>query len=301
MISVIVPVKDEARSLPILLSELRQVLRSIQKTHEIIFVNDGSRDDTGAVLDRLARGDGRIRVFHFRANFGKSDALAFGWSQAKGEILAMLDADLQDDPKDIPRLLYTLEKGFDLVSGWRKRRQDTLSKRISSYCFNIGTRLLSGVPLHDYNCGLKVMTAAVAKNLQLHGELHRFIPILAAKQKYRVTEQPVTNRARRFGTSKFGIGRSWRAIIDLLTVLFLTHYEGKPAHFFGLYGFLLTAIGFVMNSYVTYIRLTTGTVGHRTPLLLAGILLMVIGVQLVCVGLIAELVTSVSRKEKDYL
>lgn len=298
MISVVIPVKSEAESLPILYTELLDVVKKLG-SYEIIFVNDGSIDNTRSILDSFR--NQHVRVFQFRANFGKSEALAYGLSQAKGEIIVTLDADLQDNPNDIPKLIAKLNSGYDLVVGWRRNRRDSFEKRLSSTLFNAGTRFLSGVPLHDYNCGLKVMRRSVAKALHLHGELHRFIPILASKLKYRVTELPVTHRPRRFGMSKFGVGRSWRAIIDLLTVLFLTHYEGKPAHFFGLYGFLLTLTGFVINAYITYIRITTGNIGHHTPLLLAGILLMILGVQLISVGLIAELVTSLSRKEKDYL
>src|SRR3989344_722584 len=301
MLSIVIPVKDESESLPPLYDELVAVAKSLRGPYEILFINDGSTDGSRQVLDALARRNPYVRIVHFRANFGKSEALAFGLARVKGEIIITLDADLQDNPNDIPKLLSKLRDGYDLVVGWRKERKDTANKRMSSLLFNVGTRLLSGVALHDYNCGLKVMKRSVARELHLHGELHRFIPILAAKLKYRVTELPVAHRRRRFGTSKFGLGRSWRAIIDLLTVLFLTHYEGKPAHFFGLYGFSLTSIGFVMNAYVTYIRVTTGSVGHHIPLLLAGILLMVIGVQLISVGLIAELVTSMSRKKQDYV
>lgn len=301
MTSVVIPVKNEAQSLPTLYQELVTVLKKISPSYEIILVNDGSTDNSKNVLESLTKRDSHVRIFHFRANFGKSEALAFGLARAKGETIITLDADLQDNPNDIPKLLKKLNEGYDLVVGWRINRKDTLDKRLSSFFFNLGTHMLSRVRLHDYNCGLKVMRRTLGRQLHLHGELHRFIPVLAAKLKYRVTELPVAHRKRRFGTSKFGLGRSWRAIIDLLTVLFLTHYEGKPAHFFGLYGFLLTFIGFVMNAYVTYIRITTGNVGHHVPLLLAGILLMMIGVQLISVGLIAELVTSLSRRKPEYL
>lgn len=301
MLSVVIPVKNEARSLPTLYQELTNVLKKISPSHEIIFVNDGSTDTSKNILESLTKRDSHVRAFHFRANFGKSAALSYGLSQTKGEIIVTLDADLQDDPNEISKLIVKLQSGYDVVVGWRKARKDTIDKRLSSFLFNLGTRVLSGVNLHDYNCGLKVMKREVAQKLHLHGELHRFVPILAAKLKYRVTELPVNHRKRRFGISNFGLGRSWRAVIDLLTVLFLTRYEGKPAHFFGLYGFLLTSIGFLMNGYVTYVRVTTGTVGHHIPLLLAGILLMVVGLQLISVGLIAELVTSVSRRETNYL
>lgn len=301
MISIVVPVKNEAQSLPIIYDELLGVLKTLQEPYEMLFINDGSTDNTNVVLESIARKSKYVRVTHFRANFGKSAALGYGLSRAKGNIVVTLDADLQDNPSEIPMMIKKLKEGYDLVVGWRKQRSDTLTKRISSCLFNSGTRFLSGVNIHDYNCGLKVMTRDVAGKLHLHGELHRFIPVLVSKLKYRVAETPVSHRRRRFGISKFGMERSWRAIIDLLTVLFLTHYEGKPAHFFGLYGFLLTLIGFVFNAYVTYIRLTTGTTGHHIPLLLAGILFMMIGIQLISIGLIAELVITSSQRETEYV
>ena len=301
MISIVIPVKNEAESLPIIYEELLRVLRTLQEPYEMLFINDGSTDKTKEVLESIARKTKHVSVTHFRANFGKSAALGYGLFRAKGNIVITLDADLQDNPSDIPSMINKLKEDYDLVVGWRKHRRDSAGKRFSSYLFNMGTRLLSGINLHDYNCGLKIMRRNVARQLHLHGELHRFIPILAAKLKYRVVEVPVRHRPRRFGISKFGMERSWRAIIDLLTVLFLTHYEGKPAHFFGLYGFFLTLIGLVCNAYVTYIRLTTGTTGHHIPLLLAGILFMMIGIQLISIGLIAELIITSSHREPEYL
>lgn len=300
MLSFIIPVKDEASSLPILYTELLSVVKLLHQPYEILFINDGSSDDSKKILDGFKKKNSRVSVTHFRANFGKSEALAHGLTQSRGDIVITLDADLQDNPSDIPLLLAKLKEGCDLVVGWRKIRNDKLSKQFSSLLFNGGTRWLSKVNLHDVNCGLKVMKAEVARQLHLHGELHRFIPILASKLKYRVMEVPVRHRARRFGSSKFGIGRSWRAIIDLFTVLFLTHYEGKPAHFFGLLGFSFAFLGFIFNAYVTYIRLTTGSTGNHIPLLLAGILLMVMGLQLISIGLIAEMITHYSKHKPTY-
>lgn len=297
MLSFIIPVKDEAASLPFLYDELLALTKAMRQPYEILFVNDGSSDDSREILDVLSAKNRHVRVTHFRANFGKSEALAYGCSRSRGNIIITLDADLQDNPSDIPVLLEKLNEGYDLVVGWRRKRHDSAGKRLSSFLFNAGTRWLSKVILHDYNCGLKVMRRGVAGQLHLHGELHRFIPVLAAKLKYRVAEVPVRHRPRRFGISKFGYGRSWRAIIDLLTVLFLTHYEGKPAHFFGLFGFILAFIGLVFNTYVTYIRITTGTTGHHIPLLLAGILFMMIGIQLISIGLIAEMIIHYYNKK----
>lgn len=301
MISIVIPVKNESESLPMLYQELREVLRTIDQPHETVFVNDGSTDNSRKILDSLAKSNRRVRIFHFRANFGKSAALAFGFGQARGDTIITLDADLQDNPADIPALLAKFQQGFDLVVGWRKKRHDDWKKLISSKIFNIGTRLLSGVKLHDYNCGLKILRSDIAKRLELHGELHRFIPVLVAKLKYRVSEVPVHHRRRRYGKSKFGLERGWRGMIDLLTVLFLTHYEGKPAHFFSLIGFFFFGVGFVFDAYVALLRIYTGTTQAHLPLLLAGILFIMVGIQLISIGLIAELVITHSRQKQDYL
>lgn len=295
-ISLVIPVKDEEKSLPTLYQEIGQTFQKIKKNYEIIFIDDGSTDDSYQVLAKLRKKDKKIKIIKFRANFGKSDALAVGFKKAKGKVIITLDADLQDRPKEIPKLLQKLGEGHDLVCGWRKQRFDSFSKKVSSLLFNQGTTLISGVQLHDFNCGLKAIKKEAAKELYLHGELHRFIPILAAKRKFKVTEVPVKHRKRRFGKSKYGFKRSWRGMVDLLTVLFLTGYSKKPAHFFGKMGFLLFSIGFTCDACVTYIKLTTGTTGERIPLLLAGILFMVLGIQLLSTGLIAEMIVFLINK-----
>lgn len=295
-ISLIIPVKDEEKSLAILTEEIKQVFQKIKKAYGIIFIDDGSEDNSYQVLLNLQKKDRNIKIIKFRAHFGKSAALFAGFKQAKGNIIITLDADLQDDPEEIPKLLEKLEEGYDLVSGWRKRRADSFSKKLSSFLFNKGTALISGINLHDFNCGLKAFKKEVADELYLHGELHRFIPVLAAKRKFKVAETPVNHRLRRFGQSKYGWERSWRGIVDLLTTIFLTDYSTKPAHFFGKIGLVLFLIGFIMDFYVTYLRLTTGSTQGRLPLLLAGILFMVLGVQLLSTGLIAEMI--IYQREK---
>lgn len=288
--SIIIPVKDEFESLSILHQELTHVLARLKKKYEILFINDGSTDASEIKLRQLGKKDYHVRVVSFHANYGKSAALWVGFSLARGDHIITLDADLQDNPRDIPSLLSMLDKGYDLVCGWRRKRTDTMVKRISSVLFNIGTAFLTGIKLHDVNCGLKVFRAEVIRDLYVHGELHRFIPILVAKRKYHVGEILVHNRARRFGTSKYGLGRSWRGIIDLLTTIFLTDYASKPAHFFGKIGLLFFLAGFVMDAYVSFLRLTTGSTQGRIPLLLAGILFIMLGVQLLSTGLIAEMI-----------
>lgn len=299
--SIIIPVKDEEASLEILYKEIISSTKNLKKQREIIFIDDGSIDGSYQKLVALQKKDPSVRVIRFRANFGKSAALSKGFDIAKGSIFITLDADLQDDPTEIPKFLSLMtKKGVDLVVGRREHRHDPLSKKISSMAFNAITRAITGINLHDVNCGLKVFKREVARDIHLHGELHRFIPILAAKQKYRVTELPVHHRPRQFGKSKFGFERSWRGMIDLLTTVFLTDYLGKPAHFFGKIGLVLFTIGFLMAGYVTYIRITTGTTGHHIPLLLGGILFLMLGVQLISTGLIAEMITYYNRDNPSY-
>lgn len=299
--SIIVPNKDESESIIPLYKELRDVFDKISKPYEIIFVDDGSTDQSYQILDTLRRKDGKVKIIKLHANLGKSEALSQGFQKAEGEIIVMIDGDLQDDPKDIPNLLAKLEMGYDLVSGWRKKRSDNFTKRVSSFLFNKGTALLSGVRLHDFNCGLKVLKAYVARNLYLHGELHRFIPVLAAKRRFRVSEVIVNNRMRKFGISKYGklgIARGWKAMVDLLTAIFVTDYLTKPAHFFGGIGFLLFMSGFMFDLYVTYIKVTTGSTQGKIPLLIAGVFFMLLGIQLISTGLIAEMIAHYFIKDK---
>lgn len=301
-LSCVIPVKNEAKSLPILHRELTGVLAKLTKSYEIIYIDDGSTDNSRAVLASIQKKDSHLRRIGFHANFGKSAALLAGFTNASGEIIITLDSDLQDDPHDIPQLLQKLESGYDLICGWRKHRSDTLGKRFSSWLFNNGTAWATGVGLHDMNCGLKVMKKSVVDDLHLHGELYRFIPILAAKRKFRVAEIPVHNRQRRFGVSNYGFERSWRGIVDLLTAIFLTDYAGKPGHFFGKIGLMFFLTGFAGDAYVTYLKITTGSTQDRIPLLLAGILLMVLGVQLLSTGLIAEMILHhSSQKQTPYI
>ena len=299
--SVIIPLKNEEESLLILYKELKETLDQLNKPYEIIFVDDGSTDKSYAILLSLQKKDKFIKIIKFRANFGKSEALSKGFGEATGEIFIMMDADLQDDPREIPKLLKKIDEGYDMVSGWRRKRSDTIVKKVSSLFFNKVTSLIAGIKLHDFNCGLKAFKKEVADELYLHGELHRFIPILAYKRKFKVTEAIVNHRPRQFGESKygkFGIGRSWKGMIDLLTTIFVTDYSTKPAHFFGKIGLLFFLIGFFMDGYVTYVKITTGSTQSKIPLLLAGILFILIGIQLISTGLIAEMIANYFSKEK---
>lgn len=299
-LSVIVPLKNEEKSLTILHKELTDTLNQLNKPYEVIFVDDGSTDNSYEILLSLQKKDRNVRLIRQRANFGKSEALSRGFAQAQGELLVMIDADLQDDPREIPKLIQKIDDGYDIVSGWRKNRLDTLVKRISSLLFNKVASIISGLKLHDFNCGLKVLRKEVADELYLHGELHRFIPILAFKRKFKVAEAIVNHRPRKFGESKYGklgISRGWKGMIDLFTAIFLTDYSTKPAHFFGKIGLIFFLIGFLMDAYVTYIKISTGTTEKKIPLLLAGILFILVGIQLLSTGLIAEMIANYfSRK-----
>lgn len=301
--SVVIPLKDEAQSIPTLYNELTTVLKKLDKTYEVIFIDDGSTDSSNKVISDLQKTDKNIKLITFRANFGKSMALSAGFEESVGEIIITMDADLQDDPKDIPNLIKEIEKGYDLVCGWRENRADSPTKKISSRLFNYVTALISGIKLHDVNCGLKVFKKEAAKEMYLQGELHRFIPVLAFKKKFKVTEAVVNNRRRKFGSSKYGklgIARGWKGMVDLLTTIFITDFSTKPAHFFAKIGLPLFFVGFLMDAYVTYIKITTGTTQGKIPLLIAGVFFMLLGVQLLSTGLIAEMITYyLSQKKRE--
>jgi glycosyltransferase involved in cell wall biosynthesis len=291
-ISVVVPVLDEIESLPTLYRELSEVLETLGRPYELVFVDDGSRDGSFQTLEKLHRSDDRVRVIQLRRNFGKAAALAVGFRASRGDVVVTLDADLQDSPSELPRLLQRLEEGYDLVSGWKQDRQDPLSKTLPSRLFNGVTAWLTGLPLRDFNSGFKAYRREVVEELRLYGELHRFIPALAAWRGFRVDEVPVHHRPRRFGRSKYGSARFWRGSLDLLTVLFLTRYTRRPLHLFGGLGLLAWAGGGVVNLYLVGLWLAgVRPIGNR-PLLAFGILSMVVGLQFFCLGLLSELVLS---------
>jgi glycosyltransferase involved in cell wall biosynthesis len=301
-ISVIVPVKDEARSLAELHQRVVEALARIGQPFEIILVDDGSADDSFQEMQALFEKDPRVRVVKLLRNFGKSAALAAGFDRAEGEVVVTLDADLQDDPKEIPQFLAKLEEGYHLVSGWKKHRRDPFSRRALSRLFNFATARLSGVEIHDFNCGFKAYRREALSRLRLYGELHRYIPALLGAQGFRVTEIEVLHHPRRFGQSKYGLGRIPRGLLDLLTVLFLTQYARRPLHLFGGVGLLSFLLGSACLGYLTVLWF----LGHRPigtrPLFLGGIMLLLLGAQILSLGLIGELVTHLAhRDEAPYL
>lgn len=297
-ISFIIPAKNEEDSVGVLYDEIIKVIKNITQKYEIIFVDDGSTDNTFLLLQKLQRKNKKVRIIKFRGNFGKSAALQAGFSQAKGDLIFTLDADLQDDPKEIPIFLRKLEDGYDLVSGWKKDRHDpSISKVIPSRIVNFLTRKLTGLNIHDTNCGFKAYRREVIENLNLYGELYRFIPVIAAKQNFKVGEVIVKHRARKYGKTKFGWSRGIKGILDLLTVVFLTGYIRRPGHFFGTLGIMAFFLGFLIGIYIAFLRLTTGTIQYRQPLLFLGILLMIIGIQLISTGLLGEMITFWRQKD----
>jgi glycosyltransferase involved in cell wall biosynthesis len=298
VISVVVPVHNEERTVALLYEELEEALEPLGQAWETVFVDDGSTDGSFAALTRLHNAHANVSVVRLRRNFGKAVALASGFAQAQGDIVVTIDADLQDDAAEIPRLLAKLDEGFDLVSGWKAQRRDPVTRRALSKIFNWVTGRVSGLRLHDLNCGLKAYRAEVVKGLRLYGELHRFIPVLAHYRGHRIAELPVNHRPREHGRCRYGVERYVRGFLDLLTVSFIGRYRHRPLHLFGGLGLVLGAVGFGVLLYLTVLKLEGHAIGQR-PLLLLGVLLMVVGLQFFSLGLISELVTSQHEERAD--
>jgi glycosyltransferase involved in cell wall biosynthesis len=289
-ISVVVPMRNESPNVAELYREMTAALSAFGRPYEIIAIDDGSTDDTFQLLADLQQQDARLRVIRFRRNFGQTAAFAAGFAHARGRYVVTSDGDLQNDPADIPRLIQTLEKGPDIVAGWRRKRKDPFfNRRLPSMIANWIISWATGVKLHDYGCSLKAFRSEVVKPMKLYGEMHRFLPAIASEQGVLIEEQVVNHRPRRHGSSKYGISRTLRVVLDLMTVKFLLSYSTRPLQIFGLWGFVLGAAGTVVCAYLAYVKYF----GHQgigdRPLLLFGILLISTGVQLVTLGLMAEL------------
>lgn len=300
-ISLVIPVYNEVESLPHLVRKIHAELDQHSYTWEIVFIDDGSTDGSHDMIEQLMADDNQIVLAVQRRNFGKSLALDVGFELASGDIIITMDADLQDEPAEIPNLLHKIKEGYDLVVGWKKVRNDPLSKTIPSAIANGTTRLLTGVQLHDMNSGLKAMTAEVAKTIRIYGDLHRYIPIIAHYSGFRVTEIPVVHHERQFGQSKYGPGRLLRGGFDLITVIFVANYRYRPLHLFGGLGAGLTFAGLLVNIWLT-IEWFSGDrpIGDR-PLLILGVLLIIVGIQLLTIGLLAELLVSSIQQRTDPL
>ena len=306
-LSIIIPLLDEAGSLRPLHRQLTAVMQPLSYAYEIIFVDDGSSDDSFAILEGLFQADPtHARLVQFRRNFGKTAALSAGFAQARGEIIITMDADLQDDPAEIPAMLAKLAEGYDLVAAWRVNRQDPLDKTLPSRLFNLVVSRLTGIRLHDFNCGFKAYRRAVTDSVKLYGELHRFIPVLAHQQGARIVELPVQHHPRQTGRSKYGAGRLLKGFLDFGMVLFLTTYLKRPLHLFGAAGLAVFGLGSLINLYLALLwfwrevggRAEIGPIGTR-PLLTAGTLAMILGIQLISIGLLGEMLRYFSFRPQD--
>lgn len=300
-ISVIIPLLNEEESLNELSLSLEKVFAQMKCNYEVIFVDDGSTDKSFSKIREISRRNNKIHCIKLRRNYGKSAALSKGFKAAKGSIIITMDADLQDDPSEIPEMVKILNSGFDLVSGWKKVRYDPFIKKHTSKLFNFVTSKLSGIKLHDFNCGLKAYKREVIKSLRIYGEMHRYIPALAFMSGFKVTEKPVKHHARKYGVTKFGASRFVNGFLDLLTVVFTNKYIKRPLHFFGSLGIITSLMGFAVTLYLTLLKLLENKPLSDRPLFLVGIFLIIVGVQFLSLGLIAEMITKSNIKDDDIL
>jgi glycosyltransferase involved in cell wall biosynthesis len=300
MISVVIPVFNEEESLKAFYKELIKVTPGFDKNYEIIFIDDGSNDESLDILKSFSFKNKNVKIFSFRKNQGKAEALTLGLKKSSGDFVITLDADLQDKPTEIHKLLEKLKKEkFDLVSGWRKNRKDSLGHVISSKIFNFLADRLWGLKLHDYNCGLKVYVSECAKSLRLYGGLHRFIPLLAYQQGFKVAETPVVHQKRQFGKSKYGISKIWKDLPDMFTVFFLSKYGKRPMHFFGIIGGFMSFLGFLI---IIYLYIFVHSMGERItsrPLFFLGIISLLGGLQIFFTGFLADLIINISQKKNE--
>jgi glycosyltransferase involved in cell wall biosynthesis len=297
-ISIVVPALNEHESLPVLHGELTQVLTSLGRSYEIVIVDDGSTDGTTELCRELARHDPHLVHIELRRCFGKATALQAGFRAARGEIIFTMDADLQDDPREIPRFLDMLEQGFDLVSGWKESRKDPITKTLPSKLFNYVTSRMSGLYLKDFNCGFKAYRREVIEDLDVYGELYRYIPVVVHAKGFRVGELPVAHRPRQYGASKYGMERFVRGPMDLFTILFLVSFRKRPLHLFGHIGVLISSLGVVINLYLAILWFQGVGIGSR-PLLMLGTLLIIVGIQMLVFGLLGEMIAASSYNASE--
>ncbi|OGK31095.1 glycosyl transferase [Candidatus Roizmanbacteria bacterium RIFCSPHIGHO2_12_FULL_33_9] len=294
MLSVVIPVYNEEEVIEVFYKELSKHLP--KRDTEMIFVDDGSIDNTPSLLKKLAEENSNIRIFSFRKHRGKSEALTLGFKKASGDMILTIDADLQDRPDQIGKLIEKSKEGWDLISGWRKNRKDSFFKKISSKVFNLISSIFWGLKVNDLNSGLKLYTKDAAKSLNLYGGMHRFIPLLLFQEGFSVTEVPVIHDKRRLGKSKYNISKVFTEMPDLFTMLFLMKYAKRPLHFFGVFGGILFILGFIILAYLSYLRFLGERIGDR-PLLLFGVLLVLTGLQVFFIGFIADLILHLSKKD----
>ena len=300
-LSIVIPCHNEEGNLRDLYRLLLVSLEPLHKPFEIIVIDDGSTDQTWKVISGLHAEDARVKGIRHRRNFGKAEALANGFAVARGDVVVTMDGDIQDDPVELPRFIAKLNEGFDLVSGWKQRRQDPLGKTLPSKVFNATVRTVSGVPLHDFNCGFKAYRREVTKSLRLYGELHRFTPVLADAEGFSIGEIPVQHHARKWGQSKYGWSRLVKGFLDLLTVTFLTQYRQRPMHLLGLPGLVALGLGVMIGLVLSLEKVLAGTTLGQRPLLLLAVLLVVIGTQFFGLGLIGEFLAHGSNAPRTEL
>jgi glycosyltransferase involved in cell wall biosynthesis len=299
-ISVVIPMFNESATLDELYQRLAPVLDGLAVRYEIIFVDDGSTDESKETIQKIRGLNRSVRYIRFRRNFGKSAALAAGMRAARYEVIATMDADLQDLPEELPLLLKKLEEGYDLISGWRYHRQDRLSRRVASQIYNWTTSLLTGVELHDINCGFKVYRREVLDEVMIYGERHRYIPVLASYRGFRLGEVKIDHAPRASGNSRYGLERIFGGIYSLLSVILMTRYTNKPLHFFGMIGAVLFGVGVAIDLYLIGDRIFFQHWLSNRPLFLIGTIFLVIGVQVISFGLLAEMIAFSYRREDDY-
>lgn len=298
-VSVVIPVLNEKESLPELVRELEHSL-STYSAWEVIFIDDGSSDGSTEWIADLCTKNSNFKLLQFYRNYGKAAALSEGFKVATGEYIITMDADLQDDPAEIPNLIAKLSDGWDLVSGWKKTRHDPLNKTLPSKVFNFVTRLMTGVKIHDFNCGLKGYKQAVVKSIEVYGGRHRYIPALAGQQKFKITEIVVNHRARQFGETKYGGSRMFHGFFDLITILFLNRYTQQPLHLFGMFGIGFLKVGFIVECFVLYFKYALGEpFSKHMALLMFGIMFIIIGIQFFSIGLLGELMTRSTQGQEN--
>lgn len=294
-LTVVIPALNERKALPDLIQEINRAVEPLDLEWQILVIDDGSTDRTYEMLEEMAASDSRVGAIRLRRNFGKSAALAVGLAATDADVVITIDGDGQDDPADIPLLLEQLNEGYDLVSGWKRDRQDPASRRLASKAFNWFTARATGIRMHDMNCGFKAYRGECARSIDVYGEMHRFMPVLAEQQGWSTTEVPVNHRARTHGKSRFGLERYMRGALDLLTVVFVGRYQYRPLHFFGGLGSGLTLVGLLICLYLTILKIGGSAIGER-PLLFLGVLLIVVGVQLLTLGLLGQMLV-LGRRE----
>ena len=298
-VSVVIPVLNEKESLPELVRELEHSL-STYSAWEVLFIDDGSSDGPTEWMADLCTKNSNFKLLQFYRNYGKAAALSEGFKVATGEYIITMDADLQDDPAEIPNLISKLSDGWDLVSGWKKMRHDPLNKTLPSKVFNFVTRLMTGVKIHDFNCGLKGYKQAVVKSIEVYGGRHRYIPALAGQQKFKITEIVVNHRARQFGETKYGGSRMFHGFFDLITILFLNRYTQQPLHLFGMFGIGFLKVGFIVECFVLYFKYALGEpFSKHMALLMFGIMFIIIGIQFFSIGLLGELMTRSTQGQEN--